>query len=228
MNKYDLAIIGSGPCGYVAGIRAAQLGLEVCIFEKDKIGGTCLNYGCMPTKALQASAEAFYNIGRAGEFGIDVKDYKLDFSKVQLRKELIIKKLSSGIEMLIKARKIAFIKESACMKDNTHIASASMKIEAKNILIATGSIPLDVQGLRFDAINILSSSDILLLKEIPKRITIVGGGVIGCEFASIFNTFGSRVAIVEMMDQLLPNEDEEIAKKIEQIFKKRGIEVFTK
>ncbi|MDP2911629.1 MAG: dihydrolipoyl dehydrogenase [Candidatus Omnitrophota bacterium] len=227
MNKYDLAIIGSGPCGYVAAIRASQLGLKTCIFEKDKIGGVCLNWGCIPTKALSASANALYNIERASEFGINVKGFDLDFSKVYERKESIVKKLSSGIEMLLKAGKLEIIREYAEIKSPTSIKTANSEIEAKNILIATGSIPFEIPNIPFDHTNILSSTDILELKTIPKKLIIVGGGVIGCEFASIFRSFGSEITIIEAMPQLLPNEDEEIARKIEQIFKRRGIKVLT-
>ena len=227
MNKYDLAIIGSGPCGCVAAIRAAQLGLKTCIFEKDKIGGVCLNWGCIPTKALSASAIALYNIERASDFGINVKGFDLDFSKVYERKEAIVKKLSSGIEMLLKARKIEIIREKAEIKSPTSIKTSNLEVETKNILIATGSIPFELLGLSFDHTNILSSTDILELKAIPKSLIIVGGGVIGCEFASIFRSFGSEITIIEAMPQLLPSEDEEIARKLEQIFKKRGIKVLT-
>jgi dihydrolipoamide dehydrogenase len=227
MQKYDLAIIGSGPCGYVAGIRAGQLGLKTCIFEKDRIGGVCLNWGCIPTKALSASANALYNIERAAEFGINVKGFDLDFSRVYERKESIVKKLSSGIEMLLKARKLEIIKEKAEIKDIGRIKAGDLEIEAKNILIAAGSIPFELPGLAFDHTDILSSTDILELKAIPKSLIIVGGGVIGCEFASIFRSFGSEITIIEAMPQLLPNEDEEIARKIEQIFKKRGIKILT-
>ncbi|MCX5687384.1 MAG: dihydrolipoyl dehydrogenase [Candidatus Omnitrophica bacterium] len=227
MNKYDLAIIGSGPCGYVAGIRAAQLGLKTCIFEKDKIGGVCLNWGCIPTKVLSASASMLYNIERAAEFGINVKSFEIDFLKVCERKETIVKKLSMGVEMLLKARKLEIIKERAEIKSPTLIKTASLEIEAKNILIATGSIPFELPSLPFDHNGILSSSDMLELKSIPKSLTIVGGGVIGCEFASIFRSFGSKITIIEAMPQLLPNEDEEIARKLEQTFKKRGIKILT-
>jgi len=227
MQKYDLAIIGSGPCGYVAGIRAAQLGLKVCIFEKDRVGGVCLNWGCIPTKALSASANALYNIERASEFGIDVKSFSLDFSKVCDRKQKIVAKLSSGVEMLLKAKKIDVIKEKAEIKSPAIIKADNLEIEAKNILIATGSIPLELPGLSFDHVNILSSTDMLELKTIPRNLIIVGGGVIGCEFASIFRAFGSEITIIEAMPQLLPNEDEEIVRKMEQIFKKRGIKVLT-
>jgi len=227
MTNYDLAIIGSGPGGYVAAIRAAQLGLKTCILEKEKIGGVCLNWGCIPTKALSASASALYNIERSSEFGINVKGFDLDFLKVYERKELIVKKLASGIEMLLKARKIEIIREKAEIKDPAHINAGNIEIEAKNILIAAGSIPFELPSMPFDGINILSSTDLLALKVVPKSLIIVGGGVIGCEFASIFTTFGSEITIVEMMSQLLPNEDEEISRKIEQGFKKRGIKVLT-
>ena len=228
MGKYDVAIIGSGPCGYVAGIRAAQLGMKVCVIEKDRIGGVCLNQGCIPTKALSVSSMAFYNAGRAREFGVNIKALSIDFQRVQERKENIVKKLSSGIEMLLKARKISLVSGAAEIKDGGRLTVGKEEIEAKNILIASGSLPFEMPGMEFDATHILSSSEVLGLKEVPKSIVIVGGGVIGCEFASIFKTFGSDITIVEMMDQLLPNEDTEVAKKIEQIFKKRGIKIFTK
>ncbi|NQT75318.1 MAG: dihydrolipoyl dehydrogenase [Candidatus Omnitrophica bacterium] len=228
MNKFDLAIIGSGPCGYVAAIRAAQLGLKVCVFEKDRVGGVCLNWGCIPTKALSASSEALYNIERAAEFGIDVKDYNVDFQKVCERKNNIVKKLISGIEMLMKARKISLVRANAQIKGNGRIVAGSREFEAKDILIASGSIPFELPGMPFDGQQILSSTDILKLQKIPKSIIIVGGGVIGCEFASIFRTFGSEITIVEMMEQLLPAEDEEVARKIEQVFKKKGINIFTR
>jgi dihydrolipoamide dehydrogenase len=141
MNKYDLAIIGSGPCGYVAGIRAAQLGIKTCIFEKDKIGGVCLNWGCIPTKALSASATALYNIERSAEFGINVKGYEIDFQKIQDRKNNIVKKLSLGVEMLLKARKLEIIRGIAEIKDSGRVKAGDLEIEAKNILIAAGSVP---------------------------------------------------------------------------------------
>lgn len=228
MGKYDVAIIGSGPCGYVAGIRAAQLGMKACVIEKDKIGGVCLNQGCIPTKALSASSMAFYNAGRAQEFGVNIKDFSIDFQKVQERKENIVKKLSSGIEMLLKARKVELLRGAAEIKDSGRLTVGKEEIEAKNILIASGSLPFEIPGMEFDATHILSSTDALGMKEMPKSMVIIGGGVIGCEFASIFKTFGSDITIVEMMDQLLPNEDTEVARKIEQIFKKRGIKIFTK
>ncbi|MFC1621107.1 dihydrolipoyl dehydrogenase [Candidatus Omnitrophota bacterium] len=218
MSKYDLAVIGSGPCGYVAAVRAAELGMNVAVYEKERTGGVCLNWGCIPTKALSATALVLTNVQRSAEFGVNVKGYELDFAKVQERKDNVVKKLTAGIEMLFKAKKIELIKATAELG----------KIDAKNILIATGSLPFKLPGMEFDGGTILSSKDMLNLKAVPKSILIVGGGVIGCEFASIFRTFGADITIVEMMDQLLPAEDTEIARKLEQIFKKRGIKVFTK
>lgn len=228
MDKYYLGIIGSGPCGYVAAIRAAQSGIKVCVFEKDRIGGVCLNWGCIPAKALSAASHVLYNIQRAEEFGIKVKGYDLDFSKVYARKEAIVKKLASGIEAIFKARKIDIVCEKAVIKDNARILAGNREIETDNILIATGSVPFELQDMRFDSTHILSSTDMLSLKEVPASLVIVGGGVIGCEFASIFRLFGSDITIIEMMDQLLPGEDVEIAKKLEQIFRKNGIKVLTK
>jgi len=227
MNRYDLAVIGSGPCGYVAAIRAAQLGLKVSLFEKREIGGVCLNRGCIPTKALSASSEVLYNIERSSEFGIDVKSYNIDYSKIYERKEAIVKKLASGIGQLIRSRKIEFLKEEARIKDATHIVTKGAEFEAKNILIATGSIPFEIPSMPFDGTHILSSSDMLELQKIPKTLIIVGGGAIGCEFASIFNRFGTEITVVEQMDQLLPSEDSDLAKKIEVVFKKRGVKVST-
>ncbi|MFH1782342.1 MAG: dihydrolipoyl dehydrogenase [Candidatus Omnitrophota bacterium] len=227
MSKYDVAIIGSGPCGYVAAIRAAQLGMKVCVLEKEKIGGVCLNWGCIPTKALSATSDFINSIDKASIFGVDIKEYNIDYKKIYARKEDIVKKLSSGIETLFKARKIDFIKGSASIKDKDHIVVGDKRIEASNILIATGSRPFQLPGMEFDGEKILSSTDLLGLKEVPKSIIIVGGGVIGCEFASIFKSFGSEITIVEMMDRILPTEDREIGKKLEGIFKKRGINIFT-
>lgn len=226
MNKYDVAIIGSGPCGYVAAIRAAQLGLKVCIFEKDKIGGVCLNRGCIPTKVLCQSAEFLYNTKRSSEFGIDITGYALNFQKIQERKDAIVKKLCSGIETLMKARRIEIIKEKAEIREPTCIKAGNNTIESKYILIATGSMPIELPHICFDGRHVLSSTEVVSIKEIPEHIIIIGGGVIGCEFASMFNIFGSNVTIVEALEHLLPNEDEEVANKIEQIFKKRGIGIY--
>jgi len=227
MNKYDLAIIGSGPCGYAAAVKAARSGMKVCVFEKDRIGGVCLNWGCIPAKTLSASARILSDIKRSSEFGVNIKEYSVDYDKVQARKDQVIKKLASGIEMLFKTRKIEVIKEKAVIKNKGSILAGSREISSKNILIAAGSLPFEVPGISFDGIDVLSSTDALSLKAVPKSILIIGGGVIGCEFASILRTFGSEIVIVEMTEQLLPNEDAEISRKLEEVFKKRGISIYT-
>ena len=218
MSKYDLAVIGAGPGGYAAAVKAAGLGMKVVVYEKEAVGGVCLNWGCIPTKALSATAAVLTNVQRSAEFGINVNGYELDFAKAQERKDNVVKKLAFGIEMLFKAKKIELIKAEAKID----------KVDAKNILIATGSSPLQLPGMEFDGKTILSSTDMLGLESVPKSILIIGGGAIGCEFASTFKTFGADVTIVEMMEQILPTEDAEIARKLEQIFKKKGIKVFTK
>ncbi|MDP6685792.1 MAG: dihydrolipoyl dehydrogenase, partial [Candidatus Omnitrophota bacterium] len=215
-------------CGYVAGIRAAQLGMKVCVIEKDKIGGVCLNSGCIPTKSLSASSKALEQIACANEFGINVKDYSVDFKKVYERKDSVVKKLSTGIGMLMKARKIDIVMREAEIKNPTSIAVGSTEIETKNILIATGSQPVQIPGMEFDGKTIVSSKDLLQLDAIPKSIIIVGGGVIGCEFASIFRSFGCEITIVEMLDQILPNEDPEVSRKLHQTLRKKGVNIFIK
>ncbi|MFH1479221.1 MAG: dihydrolipoyl dehydrogenase [Candidatus Omnitrophota bacterium] len=227
MNRYDLAIIGSGPCGYVAGIRAAQLGMKVCVFEKDRVGGVCLNWGCIPTKALIASSSLVDNINNSSIFGINIRDYNVDFNKIYDRKDNIVKRLSSGIEMLLKSKKIELIKEKVTIKGPNTLETNSATIEASNMLIATGSIPFELPNAPFDRGSILSSRDILKLDKLPKSLIIIGGGVIGCEFASIFKSFGVEITMIEMMDRILPTEDKEISRKLEQVFKKRGIKIFT-
>jgi len=227
MDKHKISIIGSGPAGYSAAIRAAQMGMEVVVFEKGGLGGVCLNWGCIPTKTLATSASLLSNIKRADEFGINIKEYNLDFAKVQKRKESIVAGLSSGIGMLFNSHKIRLIKESAKIEEHNCISVNSEKVKTDSILIATGSMPLSISNIEFDHDKILSSKDMLSLKKIPRHLIIIGGGAIGCEFASIFKMFGSEVTIIEMAAQLLPNEDTEIAKRIELIFKKRGIKVFT-
>jgi dihydrolipoamide dehydrogenase len=230
---YDVAIIGSGPGGYVAAIRAAQLGAKVCVVEKNRLGGVCLNRGCIPTKVLISCVDTLLRVRDASHFGIEVGGYEVDFPRMILRKDEVVSHLRRGIESLFKARKIEFIQGIARLISSNEIEVSKLevgnqKLEAKNIIIATGSSPLELPNLRFDGKKFLSSDQILNISETPKSLLIIGGGVIGCEFATIFASLGTKVTIVEMMEQILPQEDKEVAKKLELIFKKRGIEVLTK
>lgn len=220
MKNFDLVIIGSGPGGYVAAIRAAQLGAKVGIVEKDEVGGTCLNWGCIPTKSLINSLETICD--------------KPNYPEINLRKNEVVKKLRTGIEGLFKARKIELIKGIGQLRDQNIadiIDTEGKSIEqlrGKNIIIATGSRPLELSNLKFNGHNIVSSNEIINLKEVPKDLIIIGGGVIGCEFANIFWRLGTKVTIIEMMEMILPGIDKEISRKSEIIMKKKGITVLTK
>lgn len=235
MAAYDVSIIGAGPGGYVAAIRAAQLGAKVCVIEKDNLGGVCLNKGCIPTKALLKSASVVSQIKEAADFGVDIDSYRINFPKILSRKKEIVERLNKGVELLLEMRAIELIKGKAKIINHHQIEitnsgplTTNAKIESKNIIIATGSRPAELATLKFDHKNILSSDAILNISEIPQSLLIVGAGAIGCEFASLFNELGTQVTIVEMMEQILPDQDREIAKRLTGIFKKQGIKILTK
>ena len=228
VNPYDLAIIGSGPGGYVAGLYASRHKLKVCVIEKDLVGGTCLNRGCIPTKALLKSASVISSIISASSFGINVEGYKVDFPKIAARKDEVIARLRTGIETLFRASSIDIIRGQARLSAPNKIdITGSGMIEAKDIIIASGSRVMELPNIKIDEKDILSSDGILEIRSIPESIIIIGGGVIGCEFASLFNILGSKVTIVEFMDRILPTLSREISKKMEVIFKKSGVVIFT-
>ncbi|MFC1658740.1 dihydrolipoyl dehydrogenase [Candidatus Omnitrophota bacterium] len=220
---FDLAVIGAGWAGFSAAQEAKRLGLQVALIEKGKIGGTCLNYGCIPTKALIQSAKIYSLSAKSAKFGIEIPTTKVNFQAIQKRKEAIIEQLGRGMQFLLKDIKV-FNSEAQLLSEN-ELSVGEEKIKAKNILIATGSNPIQLPGLGFDGKKIISSSDILDIKSLPGSLLIIGGGVIGCEFACLFSMLGVKVTIVELMPQLLPQEDSAIARKLESIFKKKGIQV---
>lgn len=227
MDRFDVAILGAGPGGYVAAIYLARLGKSVAVVEKEFVGGTCLNRGCIPTKALLSSVEVLSQIKEGHSFGIEAASYKINFEKINSRKDEIVKKLRQGIETLFKARKIALFNGAGSLTGLNEISVLDKRIQAGAIIIATGSSPLEIPAFKFDHANIISSDDILRLKEPPESLIIIGGGAIGCEFAVIYNALGSKVAIIEMMDEILPNMDRETAKKLNIALKKKGIRVLT-
>ena len=229
MTRYDLAVIGGGPGGYVGAIRAAQLGLKVCIIEREKLGGVCLNWGCIPTKALIKNAEVYSLIKQSGKYGINVQNITVDFKKNVKRSRDTSKRLSKGIEFLMKKNKIKhlngfgrFTSENNIEINNNDKVST---VEADKIIIATGAKPKAFTDLSFDSKNVISSKEAMLLENPPKDLVIIGSGAIGVEFAYYFNEFGTRVHIVEMMDRILPNEDHEVSKEVEKNFKKSGIKL---
>ena len=227
-QQYDVVIIGSGPGGYVAGIRAGQLGMKVAVIEKDPfIGGTCTHRGCIPTKALLENAEVWHKIQRSKEFGITVGDVRLDFKSGQDRKQQVVDKNAKGIEFLFKKNKVDRITGFGKLLDRNTVEVEGRKISAKNIILAMGSTPKDLPHIKADGKRIINSDHILVIEEVPKSMLVIGAGAVGSEFASIFSRFGSKTTIVEVMPQLLPIEDEEIAKEFTRLFKKKGIDVFT-
>jgi dihydrolipoamide dehydrogenase len=229
---YDLVIIGSGPGGYTAAVRAGQYGLKTAIIEKDpKLGGTCLHVGCIPTKAMLHSADVWEYFLNPEEPGIHCNDPRLDFKLVNDRKNKIVAKHAKGVEGLMKKNKVEWIKGFGKLKGGGKIEVTSDKetqtIEAKNIILATGSAARMLPGLTADANRILTNIEILNLTAVPKTMIIIGAGAVGVEFGSIFNRFGTKVTILEMLPRIVPVEDEEVSKELEKHFKKSGIRVET-
>nr|WP_321450681.1 dihydrolipoyl dehydrogenase [uncultured Carboxylicivirga sp.] len=226
---YDLAIIGGGPAGYVAAERAGAKGLKVVLFEKKDLGGVCLNEGCIPTKTLLYSAKLYDNAKGGGKYGIEANDLSFSFDKMMARKQKVVKKLVGGVGLKMKQHKVDVIKESALIQGRTRegieISIQDGKIQASNLLICTGSeafVP-PIPGLaNNDAI--LTNREILDLKEQPESLVIIGGGVIGIEFASFFNSLGTKVTIIEMLDEILTGMDVEMSAMLRQMYAKKGIE----
>lgn len=225
----SITIVGGGPGGYVAAIRAAQLGTQVTLIEKDALGGTCLNRGCIPTKVLLQSADLLEKIKHSETFGISAEKISLDFSAVIKRKEAVVKRLVDGVAYLMRKNKIKVIKGTGALIDSktVGILGGNDRISSDSIIIATGSKPSTVPIKGIDEPGVISSDEALTMGQLPKSMAIIGGGVIGLEFAQIIHKMGGKVTIIEMMPQILPAEDAEIARMLEDILKKEGIEVFT-
>lgn len=229
---YDLIVIGGGPAGYVGAIRAAQLGKKVAVVEVERAGGTCLNWGCIPTKALLKSAEVYHTFQRAEEFGLKVKGVDFDFKKVIERSRGVADQMAKGIEYLFKKNKIDYILGRAeIQKDKSVIVTDAdgkqQTLTATNLLIATGAKPRSVSGLDVDGEKVLSSKEALIVDKLPSSIVIIGAGAIGVEFAYFFSTFGTKVTLVEMMPDILPVEDDETSAFLNKTFSKAGIDILT-
>ena len=232
MKKYDLLIIGGGPGGYVAAIKGAQLGLSVGLVEKDKVGGACLHKGCIPTKALIQSTHVYELCKKSKEYGIITEGVHVDFREFHKRKRSIVTKLFGGVKHLLKKNGVDLLNGTGqisspgkiMVKENDTIKE---EISAKNIIISTGSSPMVFKGMPHDKKNVLTSDDILELEEIPSSLLIVGGGPIGVEFAYIFNALGSKVTVVEVMDEILPTNDKDIGKTLRKVLSEKGIKFLT-
>ena len=232
-SSYDVVVIGAGTGGYVAAIRCAQLGKRVAVVEKQKaLGGTCLIWGCIPTKALLEHAHALKVIRDAKEWGVTIPTGTpaIDMNQVQTRKDRVVTGLTRGVEFLFKKNKIDWIKGTARLagKDNVEIVEGDTQaLEAKEIIIATGSSARSVPGIEVDHKQIITSDEAIGLKEVPKTLVIMGSGAVGVEFASIYRRFGSEVTIIELLPRLVPVEDEAVSAELERSFKKQGIKSLT-
>lgn len=229
---YDLVVIGGGPAGYVGAIRAGQLGKKVAVIEMERAGGTCLNWGCIPTKALLKSAEMYRSFQKAESYGLSVKEVGFDFEKVVQRSRGVAAQMAKGVEFLFKKNKVDYFtgKAEVTVPGMVSITEGEKKgtfLRTKNILLATGQKPRALPGLPVDGLRVMTSREALAAKAAPKSMVIIGAGAIGVEFAYFFNAFGTKVTLVEMLPQILPVEDEEVAKLLQRNFEKQGIAVHT-
>ena len=225
---YDLTVLGGGPGGYVAAIRSAQLGLSVCLIEEREVGGTCLNRGCIPTKAILASADIYRHMLKAEEFGLKADNVTFNFSKIIERKNRVVENLRNGILKLIKDRKITLVKGRGILLNKNEIEVTGQEtVKSNKIILATGSEPLVPGIFRLNTDKIITSDDALTMTEIPKSIIIAGGGYLGCEWAVIFKTFGSDVTVVEMMKNIVPTEDIQVSRFLQTFMQKQGIKFMT-
>ena len=235
MSAYDLVVIGSGMGGYVAAIRAAQLGLKAAVVERQpSLGGTCLNWGCIPTKALLEHAHALKIAQEAADWGITFGKTAgaptIDLARVHTRKNKIVSGLTKGVEFLLRKNKIDWIKGSARLTGAGRIEVTGANagaLEAREIIVATGSAPRSVPGITIDRTHIITSDEAIHLPDLPKSIAVMGSGAVGVEFASIFRRFGSDVTLIELLPRIVPNEDEAISAELEKAFRKRGIVIRT-
>lgn len=233
ISNFDLVVLGTGPGGYVAAIRAAQLGLSVGVVERNEIGGICLNWGCIPTKALLRSAEMYRALSKGSDFGLIAENVSFDFSKIVQRSRRTANRLSKGVEYLFKKNNISVFKGNGKLTSSTEITvfddtnSAINELKAKNIIVATGARPRALPNVPFDGQRIISSKEAMTLDQLPESMIVIGAGAIGVEFAYFYSTLGCKVTIVEMLPTILPIEDEEITDILTKSFKKARVKIHT-
>lgn len=233
-GKYQIAVLGGGPGGYVAAIRASQLGLKTVVIDKDNLGGICLNWGCIPTKSLLKNAELYDQMkNHSTDFGLSVKGLEFDFSKIIKRSRDISDRIVKNVELLIKKNKIDRVRGFGKLVSANDIeiydqeGKKSETISADNIIIATGASPKGIPTIPVDREMIITSTEAMTLSELPKELIVIGAGAIGIEFAWFYSVLGTKVTVIEMMDRILPVEDMEISLTLEKSFRKRGINIFT-
>ncbi len=232
-KEFDVCVIGTGPGGYVAAIRASQLGFKTAVVEKRFLGGVCLNIGCIPTKALLRSAEVFESISHAADYGIEIKEFSANFEAMIKRSRKVADKMSKGVQFLMKANKIDVINGKAVFKSAKELSvqdengKETESIKAKHFVIATGARPRELPNLKIDGKMIIDSERAMQLETQPKKLVVIGAGAIGVEFAYFYNSIGTEVTLVELQKTLVPVEDEDIGKELAKIYKKKGINIFT-
>src|SRR5699024_752706 len=232
-KEFDVCVIGSGPGGYVAAIRASQLGFDTAIVEKRHLGGVCLNIGCIPTKALLRSAEVFESIENADDYGVKVDGYEADFEGMIGRSRKVANKMSKGVQFLMKANKIEVFEGTGVFESKDQIkvvdeeGETNEQIKAENFIIATGARPRELPNIEIDGKTVIDSEKAMQLEDKPEKMVIIGAGAIGVEFAYFYNTIGTEVTIVELEDSLVPVEDKDVGKELGKIFKKKGMDIRT-
>ena len=227
MNEFDLVILGGGSGGYAAALRGAQLGLSVALIEKDKVGGTCLHRGCIPTKALLHAGEIADSARHAADFGVKAEFLSIDMVAVNAYKDGVISKLYKGLQGLVKSRNITYVEGTGRLVANNQVEVNGTVYTGKNVVLATGSYAKTLPGLELDGTQIVTSEEAMSFNYIPKSVIVLGGGVIGCEFASVWHSFGAEVTIIEGLPRLVALEDEASSKQLERAFRKRGIKFET-
>jgi dihydrolipoamide dehydrogenase len=231
VDDFDLVVLGGGPGGYAAALYGASAGMRIAIVEEQRLGGTCLHRGCIPAKELLQTAEVLRTIRGAADFGIHTSAPTLELATSQVRKQAVIDRLTSGLESLLKGRKVTIVPGTGTLAPDgrtVHVSDGS-QVRGRNVLIATGSSPraLPIPGLAFDGERVLSSDDVLTLTEVPRRVAVIGGGAIGCEFASFLVDAGAEVTLLEVLPQILAGVDQQVAQTVARAFQKRGIKVQT-
>jgi dihydrolipoamide dehydrogenase len=230
-TEYDIVVIGAGPGGYVAALRAAQQGATVCLIESDRVGGTCLNRGCIPTKALYSTAQLYHRMQKSAEHGISIGPISFDYALAVDRKNGIVEQLVGGVAQLLKKSGVDVFTGTASLESIGRVRFQNQSVvghvQAKSIILATGSVPIRPEALFPSRKNILTSTEILAIKDFPENLLVIGGGYIGCEFASIFATLGCTVTIVEQLPQILTGSDRQIVREVEKSFKEQGVTLHT-
>lgn len=230
-SRFDIVVVGAGPGGYPAAIRAAQRGAAVALVEKEKVGGTCLNWGCIPTKTLLASTELIAHARHSDEFGVKIDGVRVDWDAIQKRKSKVTETLVNGVLQLLKVNGVELVRGTASLTDDGDVLvegeDGQRALKAERVILATGSDPAELPTFDFSQPTVMTSTDALALKSVPKSLIIVGSGVIGSEFACIFSTMGTEIVMVELMDRMLPTEDSRISRQMKSTFRKAGIELKT-